>query len=213
MASYLLDVIWVRNLFSRMDLSWHVAELPVHVYFNILWENRYTKSYALICDEFIARVYFILFKKECLRLSAVAKKMISKVGHWDVDKHTTYIRVFGATRAPHLLLDHVLDRLIMGEICYHTILQGYNTTLVKDKKRAFMPYEFHVGFYLVKTLIKTNKKFWVILNSGSRQAGFASMILRSSSSNKLHKFLPVGHMRMTILRMGFLQNVLRTGRR
>jgi hypothetical protein len=38
----------------------------------------------------------------------------------------------------------------MGEICYQTILQGYNATLVKDKKQAFIPYGFHVGFYLVK---------------------------------------------------------------
>jgi hypothetical protein len=63
MASYLIDVICAKNVFVDRNLSWHVAELPVHVYFNILWENRYNKSYALICDEFIARVYFIIFKK------------------------------------------------------------------------------------------------------------------------------------------------------
>jgi hypothetical protein len=57
--------------------------------------------------------------------------------------------VFGATRAPHILLAHVLDHLIVGEICYQTILQGYNATLFKDKKRAFIPYRFHVGFYSV----------------------------------------------------------------
>jgi hypothetical protein len=135
---------------SGMNLSWHVTELLVHVYFNILWENRYKKSYSLICDEFIAQIYFILFKKECPRLSVAAKKMISKVGHWYLDEHDTYIRVFGATRAPHLLPVHVLDRLVVGEICYQTILQGYNATLVKDKKRAFIPYGFHIGFYLVK---------------------------------------------------------------
>jgi hypothetical protein len=33
---------------------------------------------------------------------------------------------------------------------YHTIMQGYNATLVKDKMRPFIPYGFHVGFYLVK---------------------------------------------------------------
>jgi hypothetical protein len=38
----------------------------------------------------------------------------------------------------------------VGEIFYHTILQGYNATLVKDKKQAFIPYGFHIGFYLVK---------------------------------------------------------------
>jgi hypothetical protein len=76
--------------------------------------------------------------------------MISKVDHWYLDEHDTYIRVFEATRAPHLLPTHVPDRLVVVEICYHTILQGYNATLVKDKKRAFIPYGFHVGVYLVK---------------------------------------------------------------
>jgi hypothetical protein len=137
MASYLLDVMCARNVFVDMNLSWHVAELPVHVYFNVLWENKYKKSYSLICDEFIARIYFILFKKECPRLSVAAKKMISKVGHWYLDERATYIRVFGATGAPHLLPAHVPDQLVIGEICYQTILQGYNATLVKDKKRGF----------------------------------------------------------------------------
>ena len=38
----------------------------------------------------------------------------------------------------------------MGEIYYQTILQGYNATFVKDKKQSFIPYGFHIGFYLVK---------------------------------------------------------------
>jgi len=65
MASNLYDVICARNIFTGLNMSWHVAELLVHVYFSIMWENRYKRSYALICDEFIARVYFIIFKKEC----------------------------------------------------------------------------------------------------------------------------------------------------
>jgi hypothetical protein len=95
-------------------------------------------------------MYFILFKKELSMLRATTKKMISKVGHWYLEETTTYIKVFGATRAPHLLPAHVPDWLIVGEICYQTIMQGYNATLVKDKKRAFIPYGFHIGFYMVK---------------------------------------------------------------
>jgi hypothetical protein len=64
MALYLLDVICAINVFSGMNLNWHSYELSVHVYFNILWENRYKKSYSLICDQFIAHIYFFLFKKE-----------------------------------------------------------------------------------------------------------------------------------------------------
>jgi hypothetical protein len=114
MASYLLDVICARNVFVGMNLSWHISELLVHVYFNVLWENRYKKSYSLICDEFIARIHFILFKKECPRLSVAVKKVIEKVGHWYLDERDTYIRVFGATGAPHLLPTHVPDRSCCG---------------------------------------------------------------------------------------------------
>jgi hypothetical protein len=53
MASYFLDVMCARNIFANMNLSWHVTELPVHVYFSVIWENKYKKSYPLICDELI----------------------------------------------------------------------------------------------------------------------------------------------------------------
>jgi hypothetical protein len=150
MASYLLDVMCARNIFTDMNMSWHVIEISVHICFSVLWENMSKRSYSLICNEFIMQIYFILFKKEFSRLSVAAKKMISKVGHSYLDESDTYIRVFGATRAPHRLPAHVLDPLVVGEIFYQTILQGYNATLVKDKKRAFIPYGFHVGFYMVK---------------------------------------------------------------
>jgi hypothetical protein len=85
MASYLLDVMCARNVFTAMNLRWHVAKILVHVYFSMQWENKYKKCYSLIFDEFIARIYFILFNKEFPRLSVTAKKMISKVGHYYLD--------------------------------------------------------------------------------------------------------------------------------
>jgi hypothetical protein len=125
----------------------------VHVYFNILWENRYNRFYAMMCDEFIARIHFIIFRKEFPRISTTAKKMISKVGHWYFKEPSTYIRVFKDTGAPHLLPAHVPNHLIFGEIFYQTILQGYNASLVKDKRRAFIPYGFHIRFYMVKDIV------------------------------------------------------------
>jgi hypothetical protein len=29
-------------------------------------------------------------------------------------------------------------------------MQGFNATLVKDKKRLFIPYNFQIGYYVVK---------------------------------------------------------------
>jgi hypothetical protein len=109
MALYLLDIIYAKKGFSRLNLNWHSSELPTHVYFSILWDNRYKKSYSLICDEFIAHIYLLLFKKECPRMPKEAKKVISKMGHWYLDKCETYIRVFIAIGAPHLLPIYVHD--------------------------------------------------------------------------------------------------------
>jgi hypothetical protein len=100
MESYLLDVICARNVFVCMNLSWHIVELLVHVYFSILWENMYKRLYPMICDEFIARIYSIIFRKECPRISVAAKKTISKVGHWYLEETSIYIRVFRATMHP-----------------------------------------------------------------------------------------------------------------
>ena len=81
MASCLLDVIYARNAFAGINRNWHPLELAVHVYFNILWENMYKKSYVVIWDHFIAPIYFFLFMKECPRLSDEAKKVIVKTSH------------------------------------------------------------------------------------------------------------------------------------
>jgi hypothetical protein len=109
MASYLLDIICARNIFAGINLSWNIYELSVHVYFNVLWENMYKKYFSLIYNEFITLIHFIIFKNECPRLSVVAKNIISKLGHWYLDEKDTYIRVFRATMAPHLLPVHVPD--------------------------------------------------------------------------------------------------------
>jgi hypothetical protein len=103
MDSYFLDIVCTKNAFSGMNLNWHSSELLIHVYFSILWENMNKNSYVVIYNHFIARIYLFLFRKEFLRLSNEAKKFIAKVGHWYLDEQETYIRVFGATRAPHLL--------------------------------------------------------------------------------------------------------------
>jgi hypothetical protein len=58
----------------------------------------------MIFDVFIARIYFIIFRMEFPRLSVAAKNMIDKFGHRYFKETSTYIRVFGAIGAPHLLL-------------------------------------------------------------------------------------------------------------
>jgi hypothetical protein len=150
MTSYLLDAICARNVFPGLSLIWHVSEFPVHVYFSVLWENKYKRSITTICDGFITWVHSLIFKEDCPRLFEEERRVISRIGHWYMEERNTYIIIFGATSAPHLLPTHVLDMLVLGEIFYQTILQGFNASLVKDEKRLFIPYGFYVGYHFVK---------------------------------------------------------------
>jgi hypothetical protein len=54
------------------------------------------------------------------------------------------------------LLTSQMDSL--WEKSAQTILQGYNAMLVKDKKRDFIPYGFHVVFYLVKDIAQAKQE-------------------------------------------------------
>jgi hypothetical protein len=57
--------------------------------------------------------------------------------HWKlVFRRGPYIhQIYGANVAPHLFPKYVPDRLVMGEICYQTILQGFNASLEKEAKK------------------------------------------------------------------------------
>jgi hypothetical protein len=92
MASYLLDVICARNIFPGMGLSWHVSELLFHVYFSILWENMYKKSYAMICDEFLAKGILHYFQAKFPKTFKSTKRVISRIGHWYLEEKRTYLR-------------------------------------------------------------------------------------------------------------------------
>jgi hypothetical protein len=110
----------------------------------------YKISISLICNDIIARVYSLIFKQDCPRLSEAARKVIPNIGHCYLEERSTYIIIFRAIKAPYLLPIYVPDKLVLGEICYHTILQGFNASLVKDKNRIFIPYGFYMGYHFMK---------------------------------------------------------------
>jgi len=118
----------------------------------------YKKYYVVVCDEVLAKVYSIIFKQNCPRLSDASKQVISRIGHWYMEKKSTYLGIFGATGAPHLLPAHVPNMMVLRLICYQTILHGFNASLIKYKKRAFIPYVFYVGYHFVKSPHGLGKK-------------------------------------------------------
>jgi hypothetical protein len=65
----------------------------------------------------------------------------------------TYLRIRVSITAPHLLPKYVLGILVLGEISYQLVLQGFNASLLKEvKKKICIPYNFILGHKYLKYL-------------------------------------------------------------
>jgi hypothetical protein len=66
-------------------------------------------------------------------------QMISSIGDWYVIGKGTYIRIFGATKAPHLLPKYIPHMLVIQEVAYQTFLNGVGVALALDMKAPWLP--------------------------------------------------------------------------
>jgi hypothetical protein len=53
--------------------------------------------------------------------------------------------------------------MVLGEVFYQTFFQGFNASLVKDKKMVFIPYGFHIRYYFVKDAMWAKKEVQIHL--------------------------------------------------
>jgi hypothetical protein len=81
MPSYFLDGICASNVFLRLSLIWHTIEAHVHVYFQALSKHKYKQRQSEICNHFLARLYYTIFREECPRLSTNKKRFINHIGN------------------------------------------------------------------------------------------------------------------------------------
>jgi hypothetical protein len=128
-----------------------MPETSVHVYCQAMWENKYKRNYAQLCDYFIALLYkFFFFCNECLGLSKDPMRLLRSICNWYLQEDYTYSRIYGVIAPPHLLPKYVPNRLILRKIAYQTILQGFNATLANDAgKRTFISYNMYIGHYRI----------------------------------------------------------------
>ena len=147
MVYLLLDTLCDYSDFLGFLVSWQISEPYVHVYFNMLWKNKYKIYYAQICDFFMYRLYSLILGWKCPRLSKHPKKIMACIRNWYLEEKHTYLWIFGATNPPHLCPTYVPDRFLVGD---QSIMKGFNDTLVKDKNKIFIPYNFQIWYYTVR---------------------------------------------------------------
>ena len=92
----------------------------VHIYHAKLWDTNYVARFYEICEKFLGRIYFLIFKMEAPTFFPEARTLIATMGDWYVGESFAYIIVWGSCSA-HMLPKVVHDRLVIEEISFHIV--------------------------------------------------------------------------------------------
>jgi hypothetical protein len=101
-------------------------------------------SISKIYENFLIPLYHLIFYS-CTYMTEKTSGHCKEKSDLYLLEYGTYIRVYGATKVPHLLPKFVSDWLVLQEITYQTVIHGVGTTLYRDKNSIWPPLPLWVG--------------------------------------------------------------------
>ena len=103
-----------------------------------------------ICENFLGRIYFLIFDREAPASSPKARNLIAIMGDWYVGESFAYIIVWGSNTA-HMLPKVVPDRLVIEEISFQTVTEGIYKKHVGPKRSAWPKFPQKLGPLSIET--------------------------------------------------------------
>ena len=64
MSSYLLGVMCASREYPTLGWRWEPSLPSIHVYYKMLWENKYKEDYEWIFNKLFSTLYEVLFGEE-----------------------------------------------------------------------------------------------------------------------------------------------------
>ena len=99
--------------YPSLGWKWKPYLLSIHVYYDMLWKNKYKEDYELICNGLFSTIYQILFGEEAPCLSPKGQRIVKEYGEWYMTPDGVYIIIVGSTKDPHWLPHFVLDIFLL----------------------------------------------------------------------------------------------------
>jgi hypothetical protein len=172
MSSYLLDIMCVVHRYPKMGWAWQPTEPSIHIYCKVLWEHKHRTEYHKICNHFFPPLYEFIFCAPAPCMTEKALSIIKNIGDWYVMQHGTYIRIYGATKAPHLLPRFVPDKLVLQELAYQTIIHGVGAALYRNKKDIWPSLPLWIGSYSFASIKQAEDEVNTLLSYGFGEERF-----------------------------------------
>ena len=84
------------------------------------------------------------FKADALAFSQKAREFILVYGDWYVGQYFSYIIIW-VSNIVHFLPRIVLDRMVLQEFTYQTVIDGVLPKLTKHKKKSWLKFPVNLG--------------------------------------------------------------------
>lgn len=157
MSSYLMEACCAHNHFPKMKWTWNPREAPIHLYCNQMWDCTYMSNYEQICNNFLIPLHHFLTGTITCCMFENARVVLSEIGDWFVTKKFTYIRIYGATKAPHLLPKIVTEHMVLTKIIYQTYCHGMGSVFHRKRSHLWPCFPNTIGDYYVHTFSEAEK--------------------------------------------------------
>ena len=147
MSSILIDRILCTQAFPALKCNWEKDRTPVYTAYKLLWAHKYHSYYREICEHFIMPLYTLIFLTECNCMSVEAFKVIQEFGDYYLMEDGLYVRMYGGSRAPSLLLKYATDYVLHKEAVRQLYIDGVGNFLFQHKKEMYPTVRFLLGSY------------------------------------------------------------------
>lgn len=103
MSTYILDVIYARQLFPSLEWAWPLMETIVNIYFKLLSKCNFRGVITWLSDHFVTPMYTMIFKQDPLCMSKESMEALIGIVDWYTSSSSTFIPMFNAEKPPHVL--------------------------------------------------------------------------------------------------------------
>jgi len=90
-----------------------MSDLPIHFYFQDLWEHKYRVYYHNIFDHFLIHLFQLLLCSPTPCMSEKAMEAIKKIGDWFVLDNGNYIMIYESTKSQHVFPKLFPNKLVL----------------------------------------------------------------------------------------------------
>lgn len=119
MSAYILDAVCAHQQSPYLGWAWTPSESSVYTYCRLFSKCSFYGVIIQFSNHFVTLVYKIIFKQDPPCMSHATIESLIDIANWYASPLGTFIQMYIAEKALHVLPKFLMDKLVMQEVSYH----------------------------------------------------------------------------------------------